>query len=278
MKPETFPESNRRPAEATATPPISELRNAPCSARPASQTTDDATPAGGANDDLSFTIATVLHELSSPLTHILGTSQLALRRAEALDIEPELRALLGQIRDSAESVQHVFRALTRQAAAVPESRCPLSVSRLIERARTICEHVFEEHRVWVEERLTKEELLVFGHEHELVQVLVNLFKNAAQAMAPKGGGRLRITVHAAPTEQMVEVSIEDEGVGIAPADQPRIFEPFFTNKSHGHPMGLGLSISAKLIASHGGSLEARSVFGQSSCFTLRLPRTTLEPR
>jgi len=228
--------------------------------------------------NLDLTTATVLHELSSPLTHILGTSELALRRAAVLGADPELRALLTQIRDSAEGVQHVFRELTRKAATDPESRRNLSVSRLLARAQAICAHVFDEHGVWVEEQSEPDDPTVFGCQHELIQVLVNLFKNAAQAMAPKGGGRLSISVRATPSEPMIEIQIEDQGVGIAPEDRSRIFEPFFTNKTHGHAMGLGLSISAKLVASHGGTLEARSVFGESSCFTLRLPRTSHAPR
>lgn len=102
---------------------------------------------------------------------------------------------------------------------------------------------------------------------QLTQVLVNLVKNAEEAMKDKGG-QVRVRVKGTETDAIVEV--EDTGPGIPPEHRARIFEPYFTTKEGG--TGLGLAIAARILQEHGGKLEVGGEPGQGARFSLVLPR------
>ena len=124
------------------------------------------------------------------------------------------------------------------------------------------------HGIDVERRFFAEATLV-ASPSKINQVLLNLVTNAAQAMTP-GGGTLTLSTRNDGAQIVLEVI--DTGCGIAPDVLPRIFDPFFTTKPVGEGTGLGLSISYKIIAEHGGRIEAESTPGQGSTFRVRLPR------
>lgn len=110
--------------------------------------------------------------------------------------------------------------------------------------------------------------------NELEQVLLNLLKNAAQAIhqrpAPCEPGRIILRTRLAPP--WAEIQVEDNGVGMPEAVRKRTFEPFFTTKEIGQGTGLGLSVSYFIITNnHKGQMEVHSTPGQGTCFTLRLP-------
>jgi nitrogen fixation/metabolism regulation signal transduction histidine kinase len=102
---------------------------------------------------------------------------------------------------------------------------------------------------------------------QLTQVLVNLVKNAEEAMASKGGA-LRVRVKGTDTDAIVEV--EDSGPGIPPEHRARIFEPYFTTKEGG--TGLGLAIASRILQEHGGRLEVGGEPGEGARFSVVLPR------
>ena len=104
---------------------------------------------------------------------------------------------------------------------------------------------------------------------QINQVFLNLLTNAAQAIEAEVGGTVTIQTRAAGDR--VEVSIRDNGKGIAPELLPKIFEPFFTTKKVGEGTGLGLSISKKIVDEHGGSIRVESAVGKGSAFIVSLP-------
>lgn len=108
---------------------------------------------------------------------------------------------------------------------------------------------------------------------ELEQVLMNILKNAAQAIAAAAMGRQpRITLRTRLSEGMVVVEVEDNGPGMDEATRQRVFEPFFTTKEVGVGTGLGLSVSYAIITKgHRGAIEVHSRPGVGSCFTVMLP-------
>lgn len=113
-----------------------------------------------------------------------------------------------------------------------------------------------------------------GIANELEQVLLNLLKNAAQAIHQRDDdsvpGKIILRTRLAPP--WAEVQVEDNGVGIPEAVRKRIFEPFFTTKEVGQGTGLGLSVSYFIVTNnHKGQMEVQSRTGQGTCFTLRLP-------
>ena len=80
-----------------------------------------------------------------------------------------------------------------------------------------------------------------------------------------------ITITTARTERGVEISVADDGPGIAPDLLPRIFDPFFTTKEVGKGSGLGLSIVHGIVDRHGGTIDVTSELGKGTTFTVRLP-------
>ncbi|MGB2878487.1 MAG: ATP-binding protein, partial [Dehalococcoidales bacterium] len=103
---------------------------------------------------------------------------------------------------------------------------------------------------------------------QIQQVLVNVINNAVQAM-PEGG---RLTISTRETNGFLELDVIDTGSGIADEAIGKIFEPLFTTKAKG--IGLGLAVSKSIIDRHGGRIEAESVAGRGTTFTIRLPLET----
>lgn len=109
--------------------------------------------------------------------------------------------------------------------------------------------------------------------NDVTQVLLNLLINALQAIEaanPDGGGRLEI--RARNNDPWVEISISDNGEGIAADDLVRLFDPFFTTKPVGEGTGLGLAISHGIITGHGGRIEVESRLQEGTTFRILLPR------
>ncbi|MGE8177577.1 sensor histidine kinase [Pseudomonas fluorescens] len=119
-----------------------------------------------------------------------------------------------------------------------------------------------------------------GTANELEQVLLNLLKNAAQAIHQRENatepGRIILRTRLNPP--WAEIQVEDNGVGMSENVRKRTFEPFFTTKEIGQGTGLGLSVSYFIITNnHKGQMEVQSTLGQGTCFTLRLPLAGTTP-
>lgn len=105
--------------------------------------------------------------------------------------------------------------------------------------------------------------------HRIRQVLINLIRNAVDALSFPGG---RVEIRLLATELDVIIEVRDNGSGISPEAAPRVFEPFFTTKE-GHGLGLGLDISRQIALAHRGSLTFESRRGAGTVFRLTLPQT-----
>ncbi len=110
----------------------------------------------------------------------------------------------------------------------------------------------------------------------LNQVLMNLLVNGCQAIAEKRQqnhikARGEVRLHLSQQDQFALLAVRDNGIGIEPATQARVMEPFFTTKAVGSGTGMGLAIAFGIVEKHGGSLQFSSVYGEGSCFTIRLP-------
>jgi signal transduction histidine kinase len=105
----------------------------------------------------------------------------------------------------------------------------------------------------------------------LRECLLNLMTNALEACDP-GQGRVEIATTATGNGRF-QISVRDNGRGIAPEDHDKLFQPFFTTKGR-EGLGLGLAVTHKIIREHRGEIRVESAPGQGTCFTLDLP---LEP-
>jgi two-component system NtrC family sensor kinase len=152
---------------------------------------------------------------------------------------------------------------------VPE-RVPVEVDRVIEEAVGLVRGDDRRAAVEIERQVAADAGELVTDPGLLRQILVNLFNNAADAVLSRGTGRVHVEARAAG--EGLELSVRDDGAGIAPEDLARIFEPFYTTKGRGKGTGLGLAICRELAHALGGRIAVESAPGRGSVFTVSLPR------
>ena len=121
--------------------------------------------------------------------------------------------------------------------------------------------------------ISKDTPPIYGDSGHIQQILLNLFNNAIYAIIDRHGsegGRLSVRSDITP-EGLVEICVEDNGIGINPENQKKIFSPFFTTKPVGKGTGLGLSVCYGLVENMGGIMEVSSQQGSGTTFTIRFP-------
>ncbi len=212
-------------------------------------------------------LAGVAHELNNPLTAILGVTEL-LREREGTDdsSKRQLDLTHRQARRAARIVQNLLE-FSRPAS--PQKR-PLDVNSLLERTLQLHEHSLRRNNIAVDFRPQPDLPGVIGDANQLIQVFLNLVTNAEQAIQEiRDTGRIQI--RPSHNNNRVMVTVQDDGIGIRPEALPRIFDPFYTTKRPGGGTGLGLSICMSIIREHGGNIEAETLPGGGSAFTIYLP-------
>jgi signal transduction histidine kinase/ActR/RegA family two-component response regulator len=220
--------------------------------------------------ELGQKLTAIAHELSNPLTSILGYAQRLLRRGEARNDFREAR----QIFQEAERASAILRQLLLSVRTSRPERRRVALNQLISRAADLNSHDLANDDVHFQLDLDPSLPLVKGDEGQLQQVLQNLIGNARQALASQGeGATIRLTTRRIP-DQRVLLEVADNGPGIPANIQSRIFDPFFTTKPAGEGTGLGLSIVAGIVSEHGGQVRVKSSPGRGSVFSVELPATT----
>jgi PAS domain S-box-containing protein len=220
--------------------------------------------------------ASVAHEVNTPLAYVLAQLELldrALAGEGELSREP-LRQAIGDAREGAERVRSIARDLRSFAYQGADEPHDVDVQRAIDAAlRLVASEVRGRARI-VEARAPTPHIV--GTEQRLVQVLVNLITNAAQALPERSRAQneIRVTTRVAGAQVVIEVS--DNGPGIPPELVPRIFEPFFTTKAPGKGTGLGLATVLRLVRGHQGFVQVQSAPGQGTTFACHFPLSAPE--
>ena len=225
----------------------------------------------------------VAHELNTPLATIrtLATDMRAALRSLATPDNGTAKQLTTDLDESAALIQeetirlgritHSLLAGGDLARAPTRQQAPLSA--VVERARAL---VFASVREGptVDLDPVLDALWMDADPDRLMQVLVNLLQNALDAI--RGGSGSRITVRAEPAGDIVDLIVEDDGPGLDPSIEGRLFEPFTTTKPPGQGTGLGLYTSYMLVRAMGGSLtlERREVRGTRATVRLAAGRKT----
>jgi signal transduction histidine kinase/CheY-like chemotaxis protein len=212
-------------------------------------------------------ISGIAHELSNPLTSILGYAQRMLARPDASPRTEEIH----QIYQEAERAGAILRQLLLNAReTVPERRL-VSLNQIVMRALELQRFSLAAEKIRVEMDLDPALPFVDGDPGQLQQVLMNLVANAQQALEQFGeGGIIRMRTRRI-AERRVLLEVEDNGPGIPPAIQARIFDPFFTTKPAGVGTGLGLSIVLSVVREHGGQIRVQSPPQGGATFQVELP-------
>jgi signal transduction histidine kinase/CheY-like chemotaxis protein len=217
--------------------------------------------------------AGVGHEINNPLTYLRLNLERVQRWAAQQSVPADVADGLTAIDDGAARITRIVRDL-RDTIRPPIAESPLvSVDHLVASARRIAAHHLA--RVDQVEVTTLSDAWVRGDEARLVQVVVNLFGNAAQAIAERDvPGPSRIAVVVESTRDSIAIRVRDTGVGMSPAQLQRITEPFSTTRATRGGTGLGLFLSRQIIEQHHGRLEVESTLHVGTTVTIALPRAT----
>jgi hypothetical protein len=210
--------------------------------------------------------AGVAHEVNTPLTGISSYTQMLLDRADPEDPQTKLLEKIERQTFRAAKIVNGLLTLARGGQSANE-RAPVDLNTVINDVLSLLEHQFKAVNIQVRRDLSAVPPVVFGMEHKLQQVFLNLFINARDAM-PRGGW-LSVTTRA--SGEWVSVEVGDTGAGIPAEHLSRIYDPFFTTKPLGQGTGLGLSITYGIVGEHDGSISCDSRPGEGTRFTLKLP-------
>jgi PAS domain S-box-containing protein len=217
--------------------------------------------------ELGQLAAGIVHELNNPLTAVTVYSETLHEKFSHRGADPADLEKLRTIREAGDRLLRFSRDLMTYARPAPERVEEVDLPALIQKAASMCEPVLRRSNARVECRLSPVPRL-HGVRGSLLQVMVNLLSNAAQAMPADGG---TIAVDLEPEGEGVCLRVTDDGVGMAADIARRIFEPFFTTKPPESGTGLGLSIAQRILIRHGGTIAVQSALGEGTRFTITLP-------
>lgn len=211
-------------------------------------------------------LAGVAHELSNPLTSVIGFSELVLR----MRVRGEVKRQIKKIVSEAIRTSKIVRNLLSIARPQKLEKVPIGVNGVIQCVLDLKMHQLKLDNIRVIRRLAKDAALpkVHGDYHQLVEAFLNLIHNAHQAMASaQKHGALTIKTEAVDADAVIRIS--DTGPGIPKEIQAKLFQPFFTTKENG--TGLGLHLTHNIIKAHGGFISVESAEGRGTSFIIRLP-------
>ena len=206
--------------------------------------------------------AYVTHEIKNPLMVIGGLAgQVARRLTEDSAAREKLHIIQGEVR-RLESFLGELRDFLRP---VHPNKQEVDLNAIILEVKALMSPAAEEKGLNLEDDLDPRLPRLHADPNQLNQVLVNLIKNAMEAT--ESGDR--ITLSTGSEDGQVWFSIQDNGKGMSPEVQEKVFHPFFTTKEKG--TGLGLAVIHKIITDHNGTIALETVPGVGSTFTIRLP-------
>ncbi len=213
----------------------------------------------GAARSVTAMAAMLAHEVKTPLSGIRGAAQLLEQ-----SVEPQDRAMTRLIRDETDRIVALVDRMDIFSESGPLQKSAVNIHRVLDRVRRLAENGFARHVRFIE-KYDPSLPPVLGERDQLVQVFLNLIKNAAEAISMDHGGEIiistsyrhgiRFAVSGSDSKVHLPliISIQDNGEGIAEDIQSYLFDAFVTSKPKGS--GLGLALVAKIIGEHGGIIE-----------------------
>ena len=213
----------------------------------------------------------IAHELNQPLFAIASYAEACLRLYKRRTREDcdELAQALQEVSKQAARAGQIIERIRRFVRKESPQRAPVELNQLVKDMVQLVGVEARAHNVKIRLALASGAVTVHGDSLLLQQVVVNLVRNAIEAMDVLPAGARRLTITTVEHEDRVELAVADSGPGLSPEQSIQVFEPFYTTKSHG--MGMGLSISQSIIESHGGELFALPNAEGGTTFRFRLP-------
>ena len=218
--------------------------------------------------------AGVAHEINNPLDGLQNSTRIirkhlpAVEKGDAAALD-QTRQLLDLMETGLYRIEMIVRRLLTMARDEPVCAVATRIDEVVNDAVHFVRPKLDRNGVKLVSDAPSQPVFAQADRGQLVQVLINLMINAADAMPQ--GGELTVTHRSADDGRRVALEVSDTGEGIAAEHLPHIFEPFYTTKDRGAGTGLGLSVAARIIEAHGGSIDVTSKRGQGTCFRIELP-------
>jgi len=213
--------------------------------------------------------AAIAHEINQPLAAIrtfMASTKIFAQRGEVAQVARNLDLITDLAERMASITGHLKTFARKSEPGHPE---PVAVERAVERTLVLMAGQIRAAGVRIETDIAPG-LLVTGQAVQLEQVILNLIRNALDAVAGRDQPWIRIRARA--TADTVSIAVADNGHGISAAEIDRIFDPFFTTKPLGKGLGLGLSISYGIVQDFGGQIHANNRPEGGAELTVELPR------
>ena len=229
---------------------------------------------------LGHTLAGVAHELNNPLAAISGFAQILLKTELPSEDRSAIETINREAKRAAKIVKDLLTFARRQESS---ERHRVDLNDIVRYIADTQRYAMETHGVLCELVLSDEPAFVAADPAQLEQVMLNLLVNARQALetatAPVPDGRIAlgtprtpmVVIRTSVRNNTVSLEISDNGPGIAAAQLPRIWDPFWTTKEEGEGTGLGLSVVHNIVTEHGGSIDVETRIGAGTTFAVSLP-------
>lgn len=220
-------------------------------------------------DSLVYLLGTIAHEIKNPLGGIKGAAQLLKNRAHGSGLV-EYAGLIIKETDRLDSVLQNYLTISKKPLFHPTN-----VHEILEKAASIMAIPIKDKKITLRKVYDLSLPGVLGDEGKLLQVFLNIIKNAVEAMQQKGtltistGVSREYVRHMGKPKRWAVISIADTGAGIPAEDIQKIFMPFYTKKKHG--TGLGLALSKKIISDHQGFIKVESRMNKGATFNVYIP-------
>jgi signal transduction histidine kinase len=208
--------------------------------------------------------AGVAHEVNNPLGGIFTCIENM--RSNPGDHELQAR-YLGLIQDGLERIEQTVANLLDFSRQSRIELAPTSINHTLRHVARLAQYQLRKGGVTVRWDLDPQDPYVKADHFRMEQLFLNLVLNALQAM-PEGG---ELTLRTRRKDRTLVAEVRDTGVGIPDELRERIFDPFFTTRDVGQGTGLGLTVSDRIVSSHGGRMEVESEVGVGSVFRINLP-------
>jgi signal transduction histidine kinase len=222
-------------------------------------------------------VAAISHELRTPLAVICSAGE---NLADGVVPDAQRARQYGAVihnegRRLAEMVDQALEFAGAQSGRKTFAPRPVEVRDLVDRAMAACRPQLRDSGFVIEEQIAPDLPLVLVDAAEISRALQNLIRNAIKYGGDRRWIGLQSQVQTSAHGTEVYISVRDSGMGIAPADLPHIFEPFYRGhevvSAQIHGSGLGLSLVRQIVEAHGGRIIVQSELGNGSSFTLYLP-------
>ncbi|WP_243371845.1 ATP-binding protein [Geotalea sp. SG265] len=208
-------------------------------------------------------VARVAHEMRNPLFGITASSQIL---AMELPLSAEQKELMNSILTEGRRMNRLVDELLDCSKEMKLKKASFDIVRAVRDAISFNEPLLLEKKLFLHKLFTDEEITVEADKERIRQVLVNLLKNAVDAVPVEGN----ITVQLEEEGENILIGISDSGPGIPLESLEKIFDIFYTTKKSG--TGLGLAVSRKIMEAHDGALSAKNNPAGGAIFTITLPR------